>query len=238
LIDTGAYTGGVSNIGNDGETAHFAIAYDARNNTQNKIWIQYDTADSSSFTSPVSHKAIALTESGAGVECFTDTFTIPAIGGNPPRWYRLVLDGGTDRTASAVPKIFYFDMFDKDDVLIMGTSPHAGQTTGAGLVTPISRAAVARTAVGALATNKYAEYGTRFDTTFQPADVTLWKAIRDHLAAQGGPNLANFVMHEGIKNGDLDDFFLCRVMGNDFYSSREYIDEYEASLTWETEPWL
>lgn len=242
-ISFGAFVpSGISPIGNDGETAYVAIAYDARSNEQDKIWLQYDSADNPAFSSPVSHQAILLDKLGSAVHCRYYSFTIPAISGNPPRYWRLALDGGERSEASGdnLPKIYYFEMFDKDDVITLGTSTYAADAVGEHELTPFSRVAAARTITGAVATNKVAQPGIRFQTQFSPASVTLWEAVRDRLIKFGGQNRAFFVQHEGLPEDDTvsPNFFLCRMLSNEFAGRKSYVDLIESSITWESEPWL
>lgn len=224
-------------IGAAGETAYVAVAYDARNNEQDTFKLEYGAVDDGAFATPTSAATLTLTKNGSGVQCQYASFTIPATA---KRYWRLTLDGAqrTEAAGDNVPKIYAFSMFDKDSVYTLGTSPNAADTAGAGRISPISRVGVARTAVGSIATNKFAEYGMAFETTFQPASITFWEAVRGHHASQAGPHRANFVQYEGLLNTAQDDFFLCRMTSNEFPTMRSYVDQYESGLAWETEPWL
>lgn len=224
-------------LGAAGDTAYIAVAYDSRNNEQDRFKLEYDTTDNPAFPVPTSVTTIDLTKNGSAVQCQYAAFTIP---GTAKRYWRLTLDGAERSEAAGdnVPKIYSLSMFDKDTVFKLGTSPYAGDDAGRGAITPISRAGLARTAVGSIASNKFAEYGLRFETNFQPASSTLWTAIRDQLASQGGPNRANYIQYEGLKNSAQSHFFMCRLGSNDYSGRREYIDDYESGLVWETEPWL
>lgn len=225
-------------IGAAGDTAFVALAYDARNNEQDTLKLEYGTVDDGAFAAVTVAATFTLTKNGSGVQCTYSSFTIP---GTAKRYWRLI-GYGNERTEAAgdnVPKIYSWAMYDKDTVFRLGAaSPYTADDSGRGSISPITRTGVARTAAGALATNRYAQYGMAFETTFQPASATLWEGIRDQLGDQGGPNRANFVQHEGLRNGDVADFFLCRVQSDEYRSARDYVDIYESGLTWETEPWL
>ena len=224
-------------LGAANDTAYVAIAYDARDNQQDTLKLEYGAVDDGAFATPTVAATFTLVKLGTAVQCQYASFSIPATA---KRYWRLIGYGNerTEAGGSQVPKIYCFSMFDKDTVFKLGTSPYADVPPGAGQVTPVSRVGVARTAIGSLATNKHAEYGMQFDTSFQPASAALWEVIRDEHAAQSGPLRGNFVQHEGLRNTAQPDFFLCRLASNEFPGQREYIDQVESALAWVTEPWL
>lgn len=225
-------------LGAGGDSAYVAIAYDARDNEQNTLKLEYGTVDDGAFAAVTVAATFTLTKGGTGPQCAYTNFSIPAT---PKRYWRLI-GYGNERTEAAgdnVPKIYAWSMYDKDTVFRLGAAtPYAGDDSGQGRISPITRTGVAKTAVGALATNRYAEYGMSFETNFQPASIDLWQGVRDQLGNQGGPNRANFVQHEGLRNGDVANFFMCRVQSNEYPSMRNYVDVFESGIPWETEPWL
>lgn len=225
-------------LGTAADTAFSIIAYDNRNAHQDTVKLQYDTADNTSFSSPSTLATWTVgTPNNTEVTMEWKQFTIPT----PAKRYYRIVEFGNERTEAAgtvTTKVFAWGMFNATDVLRLsvdyskeGESPYDISTN--------FRYGTVATAGGVQIFNKVAQPAQTFSVVFRPGTDTFWAtAIKNRLRSLEGPARAFFIQKEGINNLALSNFFLCRLVGLDFNSSRPYQDQYMFEMKFVTEPWI
>lgn len=225
--------GGSTGWVGSGTDFYIAVAYDARGAHQTAIRIQYDAADNPAFTSPTTMATITLNASGVACDFLNPAHPIPA-----KRYYR-AMQLNSDRGGGTVcAKILSLAFFNRTNVLRFGTT-YPGNSQGAYSVSQIFRVTRSKTAVGGALTNSYAAPGHAFSIGFQPGGNALYEDLVDRLGAVGGPARAFFAQKEGIRgNPAKQNFFMVRQASNYWEASKEYDEDYNMALTFETESWL
>lgn len=217
-------------LGTAGQTAHLAIAYDARGCDQTTIILKQDTADAAGGTFATTRATLTLNDTGPTVDYVS--FLVSTSG---RRYYRL-LQQNVDRGAGTktVP-IYAWGMFSAAEVYIIDTD-YPGHEVGAGAIEQVSQVGIMDTAGGLTHSNRNGSTYQRFPLTFTPAYVTLYQALRDALYAQDGPNRCFWAQYEGLRNHAKANFQMVRQVGMSWSAHREYPDQYDTIIQLRTEP--
>jgi hypothetical protein len=230
--------GNTTSMGPQGFTAYCCVSYDARGADQSTIHLQYDSADSSSFSSPVDLDHFTLFKlSFQGVNHDYFAFTVPTAA---KRYYRLIQKnadrGGGTKTAT----ILYWGMFSRANSLVFPTD-FPKDTLGRYRITNQFRCGVARTAGDVPVINEYAKIGTTIAMEWDHSTESFWNTLRTAWVTNSdaeAPLQAVYLQAQGLYNLALANFSLVRFTSPNWSAVLDLNDLYTITLEFETEPWL
>jgi len=217
-------------LGSVGETAYIAIAYDARGADQTTILVYQDVADSPVGAFVTSRATFTLDTTAPCV----DYVSFPVSTGGR-QYYRLTqLNAARGGGTKTVP-IYAAACFSATEAYVIDTD-YPGHEVGPGGMDSVSQVGIMDTAGGLTYANANGRTFQEFDLTFTSANVTLWSALRDALAAQDGPSRCFWAQYAGLRNPAKADFQMVRQVGMRWSASREYPDEYDTIIRVRSEP--
>lgn len=217
-------------VGAFGEQATLAIAYDARGCDQNTIVLRQDTADSPVGTFTTIRSTITVNKTAPTVD-----FVQFLVSSGGRRYYRL-LQGNADRGGGTktIP-IYAWAMFHASGVYSID-SEYTADAPSEGAYEQVSQAGMFQSVGGLHASNKNGRTYYEFDVNFARASVGLWTMIRDKLDDIGGPARCFWMQYEGLKNAAKSHFQMVRQARPRWGSTRPYVDLYDTSVRFQTEP--
>jgi len=226
-------SGDVTWLGASGNTVWAAIAYDSRLADQTKVWLQSAAVDDGAFASPTDLASWTISGANAlDVNCRYLTFTVPTP---QKRHYRLIQKvaerGGLTRTA----RIFSWAMFSTQLSIPVAM---AGASESGYDIAQVDTASVILTAAGAQVGNRYARGAQKFQLKIEPATEAVWKTLRDGFQANGGLVRAIYVQKTGLRNPDMNDFFLCQATSAERNASVHYRGYYDITMEFRTVAWI
>lgn len=223
--------GDTAQLGAAAATAYMCLAYDPRSIDQSKIWLQYDTADSSTFSSPVSHGSFAIPTTHLYPTCQWISFTVPTPA---KRHWRLVQTSADRGGGTRTIRLYYWAAFAISGVLNLDTDfekpgPAPGRYGQTGLT------GLAATPAGISTSNAFGAPVQSFDIGVSSASAALWEQVRNALATADVNGRAFFVQYEGLRNEALSNFYLCRSGSPSFDATRRPIERFDFSIPFVTE---
>ena len=234
LMDDG---GSTTWLGATGATMWLLLAFDPRGADQAAFRIRTDAADNPAGTFATPQGTIFIDVGKAGVICEMLQLSVPSPA---KRYWRLIQLNADRSAATKCAKVLYWAMAEEAGTIRVDGVGYLQDSQAEYSIRQMDRQGIVRTTAGNIFTNRYAAPGQAFELSLGPATLTLWQALRDKFRANGGVGRAIFCQFEGLANPGVSsssNFFLCRRTAEQWSSSLEFADNYNAKIEFETEPW-